>query len=92
MYQVRSRGVSKEARVKLTARDLGWADVVFVMEKNHKERILEEFGDEVAGKEIICLFIKDIYEPMQEALVRKLREKLAPHVELPNESKGISES
>lgn len=88
MYQVRSRGVSKEARIKLTAGDLGWADLIFVMEKAHKERIVKDFENGLEGKEIICLFIKDIYEPMQEALIRKLREKLAPYLELPADKRG----
>ena len=82
-YQVRSRGVGNDARVKLTAGDLGWADLIFVMEKNHKNRIMKSFREEAAGKRIICLFIEDIYDPMEESLIAELRRKLAPHLLLP---------
>ncbi len=82
-YQVRSRGVAREARIRLNERDLGWADVVFVMEKEHKNRIVKKFGEAIAGKKIICLFIEDIYVYMQPALIDKLRSKLAPYVTVP---------
>jgi len=79
LYAVRSRGVSKEARVRIKREDIGWADVIFVMEKNHKDRLVEEFRDELSGKEVICLFIEDIYEPMEDALIEELDAKLSAH-------------
>lgn len=79
LYAVRSRGVSKEARVKIKQEDIGWADVIFVMEKNHKNRLVEDFRDELDGKDIICLFIEDIYKPMEAALIEELEAKLLPH-------------
>ncbi|MDR2983031.1 MAG: hypothetical protein LBV12_12405 [Puniceicoccales bacterium] len=82
-YQVRSRGVGNDARVKLTAGDIGWADVIFVMEKNHKNLIAQKFREKIQGKRIITLFIEDIYEPMEEALILELRSKLAPYLVLP---------
>jgi predicted protein tyrosine phosphatase len=78
-YSVRSRGVAREARIKLTREDIGWADAIFVMEKNHKNRITKEFREAISGKPIVCLFIEDIYEPMEDALVEELRNKLHPH-------------
>ena len=83
LYDVKSRGVGREARIRLTERDIRWADVIFVMEKNHKNRILQEYGEAAVGKEIVCLFIDDIYEPMETALISELREKLAPHLVVP---------
>jgi predicted protein tyrosine phosphatase len=82
-YQVRSRGVSRTARVKLTAGDIGWADIIFVMEKEHKTRIVDEFREKIAGKKIVCLFIEDIYVPMEDALIEELRCKLAPYLQIP---------
>lgn len=82
-YQVRSRGVANDARVKITEGDIGWADIIFVMEKNHKNRITKSFRQKVVGKRIICLFIEDIYEPMEDALIRELRRTLAPYLVLP---------
>ena len=82
-YRVRSRGVAKDSRVKLTEGDLGWADVVFVMEKNHKNIINKKFREQSHGKRIICLFIEDIYDPMEDILIAELRRKLAPYLLLP---------
>lgn len=81
-YDVRSRGVSKEARIKISERDIRWADVIFVMEKNHGNRLREEFGSALEGKEVICLFVKDIYEPGEAALIAELEEKLAPYLKV----------
>ena len=85
-YQVRSRGIANDARVKLTARDIGWADMIFVMEKNHKNRIAKRFREEIRSMRIVCLFIEDIYEPMEGSLISELRRKLSPHLILPEES------
>ncbi len=90
-YQVRSRGISKDARIKLTEGDVGWADIIFVMEKNHKNRVAKQFREQLSGKKVVCLFIEDIYDPMDESLIRELRRKLAPHLVLPVETKRPSE-
>lgn len=79
-YDVKSRGIAKEARVKLTAADLRWSDRIFVMEKKHQDRIVAQFPEEAAGRKIICLFIEDIYQPNEERLIALLRKKLAPHL------------
>lgn len=82
LYDVKSRGLSKESRVRLTAADLAWADRVFVMEKNHKNRIASDHRDAISGLEIVCLFIEDIYQPMQPELIEILQERLEPYLEL----------
>jgi predicted protein tyrosine phosphatase len=60
LYDAKSRGVGKEARVRLSEKDLHWADLVFVMEKNHKSRISEQYREAAAEKPIVCLFIEDM--------------------------------
>ena len=83
LYDVKSRGVGRDARIRLTERDIRWANVIFVMEKNHKNRILTEYRVAAEGKEIVCLFIDDIYQPMEAALITELQEKLTPHLVVP---------
>lgn len=85
LYDVKSRGVAKDARIRLTESDIGWADIIFVMEKNHKNRIAKDFRSAIVGKKIVCLFIEDIYDPMEPALIQELRQKLAPHLLLPEQ-------
>lgn len=38
-YQVRSAGTEENARVKVTAGHIGWADIIFVMEKKHQAKL-----------------------------------------------------
>lgn len=75
-YQVRSAGTEAGARVRVTAGHLGWADIIFVMEKRHRERLMQKFGDALAGKTLVCLHIPDEYEYRDEALVAMLRARL----------------
>ena len=63
----------------MTAGHLGWADIVVVMEKRHKERLSEKYPGAFAGKRCVCLFIPDDYEYMDSELVTILREKMREH-------------
>ncbi len=75
-WDVRSTGTADGARIKVTDGHLGWADVVVMMEKRHKERLREKFPGMLDDKPCICLFIPDEFEFMEEALVVLLREKM----------------
>ncbi|QDT95283.1 low molecular weight protein tyrosine phosphatase family protein [Gimesia aquarii] len=83
-YDVRSAGTEKDARIKVTAGHIGWADMIFVMEKKHRRRLESKFGDSLAGKEVICLNIPDDYKLMDPALIDLLLEKLSSHIPIPN--------
>ncbi len=75
-WQVRSAGTAEGARIRVTEGLLGWADVVVVMEKRHKERLQERFPETFDRASCRCLFIKDDFEFMDESLVRLLWEKM----------------
>lgn len=81
-HQVRSAGTESGARIRVTAGHLGWADLIFVMEKRHLHRLQQKFRDALTGKRVICLHIPDEYEYMDEALVDRLRGGVAPYVDL----------
>ena len=81
-HQVRSAGTEPGARVRVTAGHLGWADLVFVMEKRHLSRLRDKFGQEIAGKPVVCLHIPDDFAYMDEALVDLLHAAVAPHLDL----------
>jgi len=53
------------------------------MEKRHTNRIRKKYCQEMEGKKIVTLFIEDIYDPMEPALIEELKRKLAPHLMLP---------
>ncbi len=80
-YQARSAGTEAGARIKLTAKLVGWADIIFVMEKKHKQRITEKFPDEAGQSEIIVLDIPDDYPYMDQELVDMIRISVAPYLD-----------
>jgi predicted protein tyrosine phosphatase len=82
-HQVRSAGTEAGARVRVTAGHLGWADLIFVMEKHHLARLRAKFGDALDGKRVVCLHIPDEFEYMDEGLIDRLRGGVAPHVDFP---------
>jgi predicted protein tyrosine phosphatase len=64
---VRSAGVSDKSQRRIQSADLEWADLVLVMERKHKARILAVFGPPFPPIE--CLDIPDDFEWMDEELV-----------------------
>ena len=78
---VRSRGVSRSARRRVTEQDLYWADLVLVMESKHKRRLLADFPGEARAAEIHVLDIPDDYRYMDPELVEILREAVSPLIE-----------
>ena len=67
-----SAGLAPDADVPLSADQLDWADLIFVMERAHRNRLMARYKDHLAGKRIIALDIPDRYDYMQEELVRLL--------------------
>ena len=76
-HQARSAGTESNARVKVTPGLLGWADIIFCMEKKHVRRIKERYSDIVADKTVICLNIPDDYSFMDDDLC-ELLESVVP--------------
>jgi predicted protein tyrosine phosphatase len=79
--QARSAGTESGARIKVTAGHIGWADIIFVMEKKHLRRLREKYASELVGKRVVCLNIPDDYRFMQPELVELLRAAVAPHLD-----------
>lgn len=80
-HAARSAGTSPEARVRVTEKSLAWADAVFVMEKRHRDVLLERYGEAAREKEIVVLDVPDEWEADDPELVamldRRIREELA---------------
>lgn len=74
--EVRSAGVSQQARRRVSANDLAWADLVLVMEKNHRAKLQRLFPDEAQDVEIQVLDIPDDYQYMDPELVDMLRDHI----------------
>ena len=76
MMSVRSAGTSPNARHTVSADDVRWADVIFVMEEKHKSRLVAEFSRLLVGKTIHVLDIPDEYKYMDPELVEQLEQSV----------------
>jgi predicted protein tyrosine phosphatase len=85
LYQARSVGTQPGARIVVTEGHIGWADVIFCMEKSHVSRLRMKFPEALESKEVICLHIPDDYEYLAPELIEELRARLSPYVTLPEE-------
>lgn len=60
---------------------LEWADLIFAMEKRHKQRLVEKFPEETRRKKIIVLDIPDEYQYMDEELVESIKTSVSPYLD-----------
>jgi protein-tyrosine phosphatase len=79
-HQVKSAGTEPLARIKITEKLINWADIIFVMEKKHKDRIEQRFATVVNEKELIVLDIPDNYQFMDEELVDLIKLSVSTYV------------
>jgi predicted protein tyrosine phosphatase len=82
-YRVKSAGTESGARVRVTGEMIGWADVIFCMEKRHVHRLRDHFPDALSGKQLICLNIPDDYGFMDPELIEMLKAVLVEHFTVP---------
>lgn len=73
---VRSAGTEHSAQIRLTAKLIEWAEVIFVMENKHKTRIQKSFRAALQDQEVVVLDIPDIYPYMDEELIQILEASL----------------
>jgi predicted protein tyrosine phosphatase len=81
-YDVRSAGTEVNARIKVTDGHIGWADIIFVMEKKHLRRIRDKFGDRMDNKKMICLDIPDDYGYMDAELIELLKCRVSEYIDI----------
>ncbi len=72
-HHAKSAGTEPSARIKLNAKLIHWADILFAMEKKHKQRMIENFPEETKGKRIVILDIPDEYEYMDPELIENIK-------------------
>lgn len=70
-----SAGLGGDATVPLSSEQIAWADIIFVREKAHRNRLSSKFKRFLNGKRVICLDIPDDYEYMQPDLIKLLEAK-----------------
>jgi predicted protein tyrosine phosphatase len=75
-----SAGLAPDAETVLSADQVEWADVIFVMEKTHRATLALRFKAQLKGKKVVCLDIPDDYEFMQAELVALLEKRVRRHL------------
>jgi len=78
--ETRSAGTNRDAETPLSQELVEWADVVFVMERQHRSKLQQRFRAHLKSKRIICLDIKDDYGFMDPALTEMLQAKVPRHL------------
>lgn len=77
---VKSAGTENNARIKINEKLILWAEIIFVMEKKHKDRIAEKFPNEIHNKEIIILDILDVYKFMDKELIEEIKMSVSEYL------------
>lgn len=76
-----SAGLNHDAEVPLSAELVEWADIIFVMEKTHRNKLRSKFKRHLHGHQrVICLDIPDDYDYMDPALVDLLKGKVGRYL------------
>jgi predicted protein tyrosine phosphatase len=71
-----SAGLNNDAENTLTPELLAWADLVFVMERAHRNKLSSRFRAHLGRQRIVCLDIPDEYDYMDPELITLLRAKV----------------
>ncbi|MES0883335.1 low molecular weight protein tyrosine phosphatase family protein [Roseibium sp. SCP14] len=77
----RSAGTSRNARRTVSMADIRWADLIFVMEQKHRDRLRAEFRQALQHKKLHVLDIPDEYRFMDTELVELFEDLAGPLIE-----------
>ena len=77
---VRSAGLNHDAENKISSEDLLWAEYIFLMEKAQKNKLLIKYKEFIKNQKIIVLNIPDVYDYMDEDLIRELKRKVKKYL------------
>jgi predicted protein tyrosine phosphatase len=78
--EVASAGLDPKSKDPVTPDLLEWAEVIFVMERHHRNKLLKHFRRSIKNQKIVVLGITDDYEYMDPGLVRLFEKLVPPHL------------
>jgi predicted protein tyrosine phosphatase len=78
--EVASAGLKPDADNPLDAEQLGWSELIVVMERRHRDELRRRFRAQLRDQRVICLDIPDDYERDDPALVALLRARMSRHL------------
>lgn len=77
-HAAQSAGTSDKARIRVSQKMIDHADVIFVMERKHKDLLRQRF--DITGKQLIVLDIEDNYHFNDLELIEILKEALREYL------------
>ena len=78
LVNARSAGTSSKARHHISHVDIKWADIIFVMEPKHRQRLLADFPEAMRYRELHVLNIEDNYQFMDSELIDEIKSAVDP--------------
>ena len=75
-----SAGLDHDSDTLVTAELVEWAELIFVMEREHSRKLSAKFKPHLQGKRVVCLDIPDRYKFMDPDLVALLKAKVTGHL------------
>jgi protein-tyrosine phosphatase len=83
-YSTKSAGTEESARIRVNEKLIHWADIIFVMEKKHKQKLQLKFRNMLDDKSIVVLDIPDEYNYMDEELISMLQLSVSSYLSQSN--------
>ncbi len=80
-HTAKSAGTSSKARIKISQKLIDWADVVFVMERKHKDLVKLKFQVNSKAQAIVVLDIEDNYQFGDAELIEIFKERSADYLQ-----------
>ena len=77
---VRSAGTEEDALVRVNARMLEWADIIFAMDPLQVEALRRMFPAHPALERVVCLDIEDVYTFLEPRLVQLLQQRVPQYL------------
>jgi len=81
-----SAGTNCDAEQTLSPELVEWAEIIFVMEKAHRNKLRSRFKQHLANTRVICLDIPDEYDYMDPELVSLLKARVTPLLPVAHET------
>jgi predicted protein tyrosine phosphatase len=75
-------GTNNDSATPVSGDLIEWADIIFVMERSHRNKVSKKFKSFLKGKKLVCLDIPDDYDRMDPVLIRLLEIGVSKHVPL----------
>jgi predicted protein tyrosine phosphatase len=78
--EVASAGISSDADEVVCPELIEWANIIFVMEKVHRKKLMRKYRGHLREPKVVCLDIPDNYGYMDPSLVDLLKSRVMPHL------------